>query len=145
MKTLRLYTLFLLVSVASVALAVTLPSHSFYGANRLYDMNEDVVETEAGTTFSRINLRLSTENSAWGDKCWNEASGDVYKCQDCCGLSLESAEEKSGQSEANDALFDACMDICDATSLPLGSALWLLPFAFAYGIYRRYKSKKVDL
>ena len=142
MKILRLYTLFLLVSIASVAFAVTLPSHSFYGANELYAENQDVVETDAGTKFGKINIRLATDNSSWGNECWGESYEDKYKCQDCCGEKLDAAEEAAGSSEATDVLYDSCMKTCDATSLPLGSALWLLPFALAYGIVKRYRKQQ---
>ena len=144
MKTLRLYISLVLVSVASVAFAVMLPSHSFYGANELYAENQDVVETDAGTRFGRINIRLATENSTWGSDCWSQSYEDRYKCQDCCGEKLDAAEEAEGPSEATDVLFDSCMETCDATSLPLGSTLWLLPFILGHGIYKRYNNKKVD-
>ena len=144
MKTLRLYITLVLVSLVTVAFAVTLPAHSFYGANELYAENQDVVETDAGTKFGKINIRLATDNSSWGNDCWSQSYEDKYKCQDCCGEKLDAAEEAEGPSEATDVLFDSCMKTCDATSLPLGSTLWLLPFILGHGIYKRYNNKKVD-
>ena len=144
MKTLRLYTIFLLLSVSSVAFAVMLPSQPYYAANELYGINEDIVETEAGTKIRNINMSLKTGNSQWGDECWSESFEDRYKCQDCCGEKLDAAEEAEGPSEATDVLFDSCMETCDATSLPLGSTLCLLPFILGHGIYKRYNNKKVD-
>lgn len=139
MYKLRLYIVFLLVGIASVIFAVTLPTHSFYGANELYSVNQDEILTDAGTRFLGINSRLLTENSSWGNECMGESNGDVYKCQDCCGIRLDKAEEKDGSSEATDVLYDTCMEICEASSLPLGSALWLLPFAVVYTCIRMRK------
>ena len=142
MKTLRLYTIFLLLSVASVAFAVMLPSQSYYAANELYGINEDIVETEAGTKIRNINMSLKTGNSQWGNECWSESFEDRYKCQDCCGEKLDAAEEAEGPSEATDVLYDTCMETCNATSLPLGSVLCILPFALVYGVLKRYKKNK---
>ena len=142
MNTLRLYITLVLVSLFTAAFAVILPSHSFYGANELYAENQDVVETDAGTKFGKINIRLATDNSSWGNDCWSQSYEDKYKCQDCCGEKLDAAEEAEGPSEATDVLYDSCMKTCDATSLPLGSALWLLPFALAYGIVKRYRKQQ---
>ncbi len=141
MKTLRLYIVFLLVSFTSVAFAVTLPSQSFFGANELYEENEDVVEISVGTRIGGINLRLSSENEAWGTQCYKGGHAEQGECQDCCDASWAA----EGYTDAGEELYDTCIKMCGGgPSLPLGSALWLLPFAFAYGFYKRYNNKKVD-
>lgn len=141
MKALRLYIVFLLVSLTSVAFAVTLPTYSFFGANELYEEGRDEIEYEVGTKVKGINYLLESNNEAWGNTCWDRSLGEQAKCQDCCDESWAA----DGYSDAGEVLYDSCMKICGGgPSLPLGSALWLLPFAFAYGLYKRYNNKKVD-
>ena len=141
MKALRLYIVFLLVSFTSVAFAVTLPTYSFFGANELYEEGRDEIEYEVGTKVKGINYLLESNNEAWGNTCWDRSLGEQAKCQDCCDESWAA----EGYSDAGEVLYDSCMKICGGgPSLPLGSALWLLPFAFAYGLYKRYNNKKVD-
>ncbi len=141
MKTLRLNILFLLLAVASVAFAVNLPTYSFFGANELYAENEDMVEISEGTTIAGINMRLQTDNEAWGSSCSKGGLAEQAECQDCCDASWAADQYR----DASEVLYDTCMKMCGGgPSLPLGSALWLLPFAFAYGLYKRYSNKKVD-
>ena len=140
MKTLRLYIVFLLVSFTSVAFAVTLPTYSFFGANELYATNEDKVEISVGTKIGGINMLLEANNESWGNTC-TSVYQEQGECQDCCGASWAADH----YSDASEVLYDTCMKMCGGgPSLPLGSALWLLPFAFAYGFYKRYSNKKVD-
>lgn len=140
MKTLRLNILFLLLAVASVAFAVNLPTYSFFGANELYAENEDIVEISVGTKIGGINMLLEANNESWGNSC-TSVYQEQGECQDCCGASWAA----DGYSDAGEVLYYSCMKMCGGgPSLPLGSALWLLPFAFAYGIYKRYNNKKVD-
>ncbi len=141
MKKLRLYIVFLLVSLTSVAFAIKLPTYSFFGANELYAENEDVVEISDGTRIGGINMRLQTNNEEWGSSCSKGGLAEQGECQDCCGASWAA----EGYTDAGEVLYDTCMKMCGGgPSLPLGSALWLLPFAFAYGFYKRYNNKKVD-
>lgn len=140
MKILRLYIVFLLVSFTSVAFAVTLPSQSFFGANELYATNEDKVEISVGTKIGGINMLLEANNESWGNTC-TSVYQEQGECQDCCGASWAADD----YSDASEVLYDTCMKMCGGgPSLPLGSALWLLPFAFAYGLYKRYNNKKAD-
>ena len=141
MKALRLYIVFLLVSLTSVAFAVTLPTYSFFGANELYEEGRDEIEYEVGTKVKGINYLLESNNEAWGNTCWDRSLGEQAKCQDCCDESLAA----DGYSDAGEVLYDSCIKICGGgPSLPLGSTLWLLPFILGYGIYKRYNNKKVD-
>lgn len=141
MKTLRLNILFLLLAVASVAFAVNLPTYSFFGANELYAENEDMVEISEGTTIAGINMRLQTNNEEWGSSCSKGGLAEQAECQDCCDASWAA----TSYADEDEVLYDTCIKMCGGgPSLPLGSALWLLPFAFAYGIYKRYNNKKAD-
>lgn len=139
MKILRLYIVFLLVSFTSVAFAVTLPSQSFFGANELYEENEDVVEISVGTRIGGINLRLSSENEAWGTQCYKGGHAEQGECQDCCDASWAA----EGYTDAGEELYDTCIKMCGGgPSLPLGSTLWLLPFILGYGIYKKVRTSK---
>lgn len=140
MKFLSLYIIILLVSITSVAYAIQLPSHPFFGANELYEDNSDKIEYSVGAKISGINISLETTNNSWGEECLKE--GEQGACQDCCTASLKNVEV----NKENLILFNTCIKACGGgeSLTPLGSTLWLLPFAFAYGFYRRYKSKKVD-
>ena len=141
MKALRLYIVFLLVSFTSVAFAVTLPTYSFFGANELYEEGRDEIEYEVGTKVKGINYLLESNNEAWGNTCWDRSLGEQAKCQDCCDESWAA----DGYSDAGEVLYDSCMKICGGgPSLPLGSVLCLLPFAFAYAGYKKYKKSKQE-
>ena len=141
MKALRLYIVFLLVSFTSVAFAVTLPTYSFFGANELYEENEDVVEISEGTRIGGINLRLSGDNEEWGIQCYKGGHAEQGECQDCCGASWAA----TGYADEDEVLYDTCMKICGGgPSLPLGSVLCLLPFALGYAGYKKYKHSKQE-
>ena len=140
MKTLRLYIVFLLVSLTSVAFAIKLPTYSFFGANELYAENEDKVEISVGTKIGGINMLLEANNESWGNSC-TSVYQEQGECQDCCGASWAA----TGYADEDEVLYDTCIKMCGGgPSLPLGSALWLLPFAFAYGFHKRYNNKKAD-
>ncbi|MBR6686547.1 MAG: hypothetical protein IKL69_03970, partial [Paludibacteraceae bacterium] len=68
------------ISLTFALYAVTLPSHSFYDFNELYEDNHDVVTTSAGTVFGRINITLANNNRAWGDECLSSSANDKVKC-----------------------------------------------------------------
>lgn len=140
MKILKLFILLVLLTVGGAAFAVTLPSQSFFGANELYATNEDKVEISVGTKIGGINMLLEANNESWGNSC-TSVYQEQGECQDCCGASWAA----TGYADEDEVLYDTCMKMCGGgPSLPLGSALWLLPFAFAYGFYKRYNNKKVD-
>ncbi len=141
MKTIKLFILLVLLSVSASALAVTLPTYSFFGANELYEEGMDEIEYEVGTRVKGINYLLESNNEAWGNTCWDRSLGEQAKCQDCCDESWAA----DGYSDAGEVLYDSCIKICGGgPSLPLGSTLWLLPFILGYGMYKRYNNKKVD-
>ena len=137
MKTLRLYTLFLLVSIASVAFAINLPTFSFYDANELYAENQDNIEMAGGIKINSVNRQILTANEGWGADCLEQ--GEQGACQDCCKLQLLT----NGVSEQNLIYYSTCMKVCGGgPSLPLGSVLCLLPFALGYGVVKRFKKKQ---
>ena len=141
MRTLRIYTLFLLISVASLSFAVTLPSFPCSEVNELYETSKDNIEMSTGITVGKINLQILTAQSEWGEICLGQ--GEQGLCQDCCKDKLLTAQD--GYTSDNVKKYTTCIKDCGGgESLPLGSALWLMPFAFAYGIIKRYNNKKAD-
>lgn len=138
MKIIKLFILLVLLNTVGVAFAVNLPSYSFFGANELYDEGQDEIEYEVGTKVKGINYVLTTNNEAWGNTCWNESFGESGKCQDCCDRSWADTD----YADEDEVLYYACLDICKGgPSLPLGSALWLLPFAIAYGYIKKVRRR----
>lgn len=136
MKTLRFSILFLFLVFSYLAFAVNLPSFPFYGVNELYEANHDNIEISAGTRIGNINLQIQTVNSSWGEICLGK--GEQRLCQDCCKESLFATKQVDGSYNTGDViLYTVCMKDCGGgPSLPLGSTLWLLPFAFAYASIR---------
>ena len=138
MKIIKLFILLVLLNTVGVAFAVTLPSYSFFGANELYEEGQDEIEYEVGTKVKGINYVLTTNNEAWGNTCWNESFGESGKCQDCCDRSWADTD----YADEDEVLYYTCLDICKGgPSLPLGSALWLLPFAIAYGYIKKVRRR----
>ena len=138
MKIIKLFILLVLLNTVGVAFAVNLPSYSFFGANELYEQGQDEIEYEVGTKVKGINYVLTTNNEAWGNACWNESFGESGKCQDCCDRSWAATD----YADEDEVLYYACLDICKGgPSLPLGSALWLLPFAIAYGYIKKVRRR----
>ena len=141
MKNIKTYLILLLTSSTSVSYGVTLPSHSFFGANELYEEGHDYVEYSVGTQILNINILISEINSAWGDACLANSLGEEGKCQDCCDETWKLA----GYKEEDEVSYDTCMKMCGGTSLPLGSTLWLLPFVFAYAGVKKYRKAQMNI
>jgi hypothetical protein len=145
MKSTKINILLIFIFIVQQAFSVSLPSHSFYDVNLLYDENEDVITTSAGTVFGRINISLSNNSRIWGDECLALNNGDKVACQECCGNKLEAAEALNGQQENTDALYETCIfDICAASPLPLGSVLSFIPFIVSYAVMKYSKKKEQE-
>ncbi len=132
---LRLYISFLFLCLVTVVFAVTLPSSPFSFANELYDDSHDDISMQLGVRITNVNLQLQTNNNPWGQEC--TAKGEQGACQDCCKLQLLN----EGVSQDNLIYYKYCMEACGGgeSLTPLGSALWLLPFVFAYAGIKRYR------
>lgn len=132
---LRLYISFLFLCLVTVVFAVTLPSSPFSFANELYDDSHDDISMQLGVRITNVNIQLQTNNNPWGPEC--TAKGEQGACQDCCKLQLLN----EGVSQDNLIYYKYCMEACGGgeSLTPLGSALWLLPFVFAYAGIKRYR------
>jgi hypothetical protein len=121
--------------VASVCMAVTLPTSSFTAFSGSEDAELSYV-SESGISFLGSNLGTSTTSVVYNGTCTYEAwEGDVSGCKDCC-----EKEFTCGTTDYDCWLLrGACIDQCGEPlgGLPLGTPLLLLPFALAYAVVRR--------
>lgn len=142
MKNIKTYLILLLTSSTSVSYGVTLPSHSFFDTNELYEEGHDYVEYSVGTQIRNLNIVISDVIDSWGNTCWETSFENKSKCADCCGDTWESL----GGKEEDEIKHTRCLQICDeGTSLPLGSTLWMLPFVFAYAGIKKYRNAQMNI
>jgi hypothetical protein len=124
--------------VASVTMAVTLPTSSFSGG---YNGGTESYETLLGTGVRMNNSMLRATNQEYANACTIEGvQQDPTYCTRCC-------TEKVLSESTDFVAFDKCVDNCvNGQSLgeettPLGEALILLPFAFAYAVIKRKRKE----
>jgi hypothetical protein len=118
-------------AIASVCMAVTLPSSS-------YSSNFAFANSENESYVSSIGIQITNHAmlSAYNAECdeyrkggqlWK---GDVNDCTDCCNRNFPSGVDREGRAQ--------CYNMCDTPlGMPLGSPLLLLPFALVYAVVRR--------
>ena len=136
MKLIRFYAVLILLNVNVLSYAVYLPQNPYYSSNALYEEGFDEIEYEIGTKIRNINMIISTVQEEWGNHCLGVSFGEQGKCQDCC----DNQWAGEGYEDQYEDKYYTCINMCDGgQSLPLGSSLWLLPFVFAYGIYKRVR------
>ena len=122
--------------VASVAMAVTLPTSSYVGSSF---GGSDSYETLLGTGV-RMNVSeyLQTSSDINVNACTIEnVPRDPDVCSTCCGNEIVA---KGGTLDEYLTCHDACTDGAFALNeekSPLGEALLLIPFALAYALVRR--------
>jgi hypothetical protein len=127
-------------AVASVCLAIKLPSSSYSGSGVDYDNSFNSTFTIGSRSITGIYLSAA----AYGGEC---ASATVDNMAQCCQDMLSSTYSMSldkatalyygGVNKEPLEYYNNCMS--GNTSLPLGSPLLLLPFALVYGVIRRRK------
>ena len=121
-------------AIASVCMAITLPSSSYnsYESYESYDMGNEGYTLGIGTTFKNTSM-LSTYNPG---TCQEDKQDPniLQNCQECCVGAVLS----KGGSESD---YYACMNDCIGVSLPLGSPLLLLPFLAIYAVIRKRKEE----
>lgn len=144
----RLFVVLLFLAFSSTSFAIVLPSHSFFGANELYEESQDYINFSTGTRIGNINFALLKSNGTWGDGCLVQFNNDFAGCQKCCNDSWANAGYET--DEPTLILFNNCMDACEKLNdagpslAPLGSTLWLLPFILGYAAVKRYKINKIN-
>ena len=121
-------------AIASVSMAVTLPSSSY---SLSVVQEEQPFTSPFGTTFRNISLLTTyTSGNCTGGK------EDYSRCNPCCLNEIcPGMTEEQCWAQRPTELGD-CIDYCSGTELgapesPLSSPLLLLPFALAYALIRR--------
>jgi hypothetical protein len=118
-------------AIASVCMAVTLPSSS-------YSSNFAFANSENESYVSSIGIQITNHAmlSAYNAECdeYREggqlSKGDVNDCTDCCNPNFPSGVDREGRAQ--------CYNMCDTPlGMPLGSPLLLIPFALVYAVVRR--------
>ena len=128
-------------AIASICMAVTLPTSSFTSFSGSEDAELSYVSDRG---ISYLGSTLGTKAAVvYNGTCTYEAwEGDVSGCKDCC--------DKEFTCGATDydcwLLRGACIDQCGEPlgGLPLGTPLILLPFALIYAVVRRRNSSAVS-
>ena len=118
-------------AIASVCMAVTLPSSS-------YSSNFAFANSDNESYVSSIGIQITNHAmlSAYAGECdeyreggqlWQE---DANGCTDCCDRNFPSGVDREGRAQ--------CYNMCDTPlGMPLGTPLLLLPFALVYALIRR--------
>ena len=128
-------------AIASVSMAVILPSEPFgssYG-----NVGNDSYTLSIGSQFKNTAI-LSTANYENGG-CVLDPSTPSDRvesdCSECCSENVfRPCMAEGGTYSSCGELAESCKQSCKATfSLPLGSSLLLLPFALVYALVRKRK------
>ena len=152
MKYINLILSVLFWAIASVSMAVTLPSSSYVAFEGVNFGNESYT-LGVGVTFKKSSL-LSTgyEPSTTSDVACTVAPGtsddEAFSyCSECCTNNvfysclgeLGASDAAVSECEKRNA---SCVQSCkDSRSLPLGSSLLLLPFIAIYAVIRKRKEE----
>lgn len=123
-------------AIASVSMAVTLPSSSY--SVLVADTEEIPFTSPFGATFKNVSL-LGAYTSG---KCTGGKDLGYSHCNTCCLTEIcpGMTEEQCWNQKASE--LGECINYCSETELgapesPLSSPLLLLPFALAYALVRR--------
>ena len=127
-------------AVASVCLAITLPSSSYIGSTVDVDYSYSTVSVGSTRTITGTYLA----SSASYDGACNEHPQVSNERRMCCmgqltevlGLTLTECVQQNNTDCMS--YWETCLN---ATSLPLGSSLLLLPFIAIYAVIRKRKEE----
>ena len=122
-------------AVASVSIAVTLPSSSYTGS---FFVGSDSYEAELGSGVKMIGSTLLSASASGVDfsHCVKEGvPQDVPECESCCGFILP-------MGPSYGPVYLTCFNSCQqgkalGETTPTGSVYFLIPFALAYAFIRR--------
>ena len=120
-------------AIASVCMAVTLPTSSF----TVFSGSDD---TELSYVSDRGISFLGTSSTYNGPCTFEEWKGDSSGCVKCCEQSFTCATTDYDCWFQRGLCIDQCGD--PLGGLPLGSPLLLLPFIAIYAVIRRNRKDK---
>ena len=125
-------------AIASVCMAITLPTTSYQSSYLGSEGASEGIMLGSGTTYTQVYL--SASNTDYADACYGAFSDDEDSCIECC----ENYEDAcpAGDLDCYDKV-RICKTTChEGPSLPLGSPLLLLPFALVYAVIRKNSKDK---
>ena len=132
-------------AIASVSMAVVLPSSPFSGSSFYSDMDGTDFSISTGTSFTNFSLRVSDSDDDGIECAQKVESGRSSGCEECCTGIVESLYGEDWL-DATGGLekYGDCMTTCDGWSLgdeetPLGTPLCLLAFIAIYAVIRKRK------
>ena len=134
-------------AVASVSMAITLPSSSYSGSF-VDEANSSVVQLGTGSSFVGTPCLFSANNIDVDTyACTKEGTPQdpSTECAPCCFRDVYKPcmEQTGNDVTACGALNETCNKSCaNGSSLPLGSPLLLLPFIGIYAVIRRNRKDK---
>jgi hypothetical protein len=142
MKHINLILSVLFWMVASVAMAITLPSTS-YNYYDSYKAGNDGFKLSLGSNF--VNHSTLTASSYTGS-CTNDGvwTGDVSVCESCCAEEFRTCMANTNNYPDCSQKRGLCDYECEYKALnqedsPLGETLLLLPFIAIYAVVRKRK------
>jgi hypothetical protein len=128
-------------AIASLSMAITLPSSSYTGSSIQNDMWNNEFSIGSGISYSGVMLSVSN-NDENGIECAStvENSNGTITCDDCCIDKMVSLYGPSWFMQ-HDVEYGDCFTTCDGWALadeqtPLGTPLCLLPFIAIYAVVR---------
>ena len=125
-------------AVASVCMAITLPTTSYQSSYLGAEGATEGIMLGTGTKYTQVYLTSGTTDYA--DACYGRFPDDEDSCIECC----EDYEDAcpAGDLDCYDKV-RICKTTChEGPSLPLGSPLMLLPFIAVYAVIRRNRKDK---
>ena len=126
-------------AIASVCMAITLPSSS-YSAYETTNVSESFT---LGIGSSITNTYMASAGDYARGTCTvdKQDPNAIYLCEQCCiGTVLMPCAQQGGTEATCGPAYKECINDCMGASLPLGTPLLLLPFALVYALVRRKRN-----
>ena len=130
-------------AIASVSMAVVLPSSPFSGSSFGSELDGTDFQIASGVSYTNVSLRVSDTNEDGIDCAQKVAATTSKDCSTCCQGIMETKYGSMWFMD-HEPEFGDCLTSCQGWSLgdeetPLGTPLCLLPFIAAYAVLRRRK------
>lgn len=137
MKNINLILSVLFWTVASVCMAVTLPTTSYSGS--FFDNGvSSEVELGTGVKMTSLSLLKSSSNIDTSVCTTEGVPGDPAACEECCKNKILFVYD---DEEAHLKCINSCTQGYSLGESPLGEALLLIPFALVYALVRKRKEE----
>ena len=125
-------------AVASVSMAITLPSSS-YNAYETTNIEESFT-LGLGSSFTNTYMASAGDYARGTCNVDKQDPNAIYLCEQCCiGAVLMPCAQQGGTEATCGPAYKECINECVGASLPLGTPLMLLPFIAIYAVLRKRK------